>query len=441
MTDELHYWLTPEYRDKYSDKDREASAEKGHAMPDGSYPIEDKEDVENAIKAVGRGNADHDAIRKHIIKNAKRLGCSNLIPDNWNSDGSLKQETSTTAEVELREEGESTATTLTATAAGGVATPVTVTRRRKERHRVVPLMPEIRHFKASGLEIREQSKTNEIVISGTPIVYDTPYSVYDMFGEFEERMAVGVASEVLERGADVRFLFNHDDLPMARTISGTMTLTDSPRALEFEARLDARQQIANDLAIAVERGDVTQMSCGFIVARDEWDEDMEHRTVLQFADLLDVSAVTYPASPTTSVQIAKRMALEMPVESRARIRKLYAEVRAGHRLTEEEERDLVAAWTPLHSQHAPDGWLVTDSANDSPAPSANGDGTVGGNAAEGNIATEDGTGYRDADDEAETRADEDEAETTEAPEEESTTRTASALRLQLEARSRLRKAA
>jgi phage head maturation protease len=125
--------------------------------------------------------------------------------------------------------------------------------KRKPRRRSVPLQPEVRHFKTTGLEIREKSNTNELIISGSPIVYNTPYRVVDMFGEFQERMAPGVASAALARGADVRFLVNHEGLALARSTSGTMTFTDTPTALTFEARLDARQQMANDLAIAVER--------------------------------------------------------------------------------------------------------------------------------------------------------------------------------------------
>lgn len=80
--------------DKYSADDRKTMAGKGQAMPDGSYPIADEEDLNNAIHAVGRGNADHDAIRAHVIKRAAALGKSDAVPDNWNSDGSLKSESS-----------------------------------------------------------------------------------------------------------------------------------------------------------------------------------------------------------------------------------------------------------------------------------------------------------------------------------------------------------
>jgi HK97 family phage prohead protease len=175
-----------------------------------------------------------------------------------------------------------------------------MTTRKKRRHSALEPITEIRHFKATGLEVREAKNTNHIVVSGMPIVYNAPYTVHDNFGKFTERMMPGVASNVLDT-ADVRFLFDHSGLPLARTTAGTLSLRDSDKGVLIEARLDARQQLANDLGIAIERGDVSQMSCGFIVARDEWDEAMEDRSIHEFRSLLDVSAVTYPASPTTTI--------------------------------------------------------------------------------------------------------------------------------------------
>ncbi|WP_254068777.1 hypothetical protein [Streptomyces sp. TM32] len=71
---------------------REAAAE-GAALPDGSYPIKTKADLRKAIRAVGRGGADHDKIRKHVMKRAKALGLEAMVPKNWNADGSLKTAT------------------------------------------------------------------------------------------------------------------------------------------------------------------------------------------------------------------------------------------------------------------------------------------------------------------------------------------------------------
>jgi HK97 family phage prohead protease len=290
-----------EIRTKYTQKERDEMAGT-EAMADGSYPIKDADDLAKAISAVGRGGADHDAIRKHVMARAAALGLSKEIPENWNADGSLKQENAAR------------------------------TRRRKERHRAIPLDREVRHFVATGLEVRAQGDSDEITITGKPIMYETPYTVRDAFGEFEERMMPGCASDLLERGTDCRFLLNHDGLPMARTTAGTLRLWDTPEALNFEAKLDARQQLASDFAIAVERGDITQMSVGMIVGRDEWGvaEGRETRDVHALDDLLDVSGVTYPASPTTSIEIARRMALEVPVESQARVRRLEVDLRSGN---------------------------------------------------------------------------------------------------------------
>lgn len=79
-----------------STEKRKKATEAGHALPDGSYPIETTDDLDKAISAVGRAGgkagteADRNKVRRHIIKQAKRLGAQDKIPDTWNSDGTLK---------------------------------------------------------------------------------------------------------------------------------------------------------------------------------------------------------------------------------------------------------------------------------------------------------------------------------------------------------------
>ncbi|MFE4867725.1 DUF4258 domain-containing protein [Streptomyces sp. NPDC056682] len=62
-----------------------------NAAGDPSYPIKSKSDLRKAIRAVGRGGADQDKIRAHIVARAQALGLSSMIPDNWNKDGSMKE--------------------------------------------------------------------------------------------------------------------------------------------------------------------------------------------------------------------------------------------------------------------------------------------------------------------------------------------------------------
>lgn len=71
----------------------------GKAMPapgdrPGRFNIENKSDLQKAILAVGRVRPNTEEargqVRRFIIKRAAELNLSNLVPANWNADGSLK---------------------------------------------------------------------------------------------------------------------------------------------------------------------------------------------------------------------------------------------------------------------------------------------------------------------------------------------------------------
>jgi len=72
-----------------STEERQEMARKGEAMPDGAYPIGTRDELVKAIKAVGRGNAPGSTIRRHIMKRARALGATDLIPESWTSSGQL----------------------------------------------------------------------------------------------------------------------------------------------------------------------------------------------------------------------------------------------------------------------------------------------------------------------------------------------------------------
>lgn len=67
---------------KFTTEQRKKMAEEGKAMPDGSYPIDNKTDLMNAIRSWGRGGADS-KVKAHIKRRANALGASDMIPDNW----------------------------------------------------------------------------------------------------------------------------------------------------------------------------------------------------------------------------------------------------------------------------------------------------------------------------------------------------------------------
>lgn len=72
----------------YSGDEREAMAKKGEAMPDGSYPIADKDDLEDAVQAYGRAK-NKTEVKAHITKRAKALKATDQLPEDW--EGSTKK--------------------------------------------------------------------------------------------------------------------------------------------------------------------------------------------------------------------------------------------------------------------------------------------------------------------------------------------------------------
>lgn len=138
----------------------------------------------------------------------------------------------------------------------------------------------------------------------------------EMWG-FREKIAPGAFSGVLDH--DVRCLFNHDDdHVLGRTTAGTLRLREDDRGLHMECDLPDTQ-LARDLAVSIERGDISGQSFSFTTDSDEWHmEDGVHvRTVVKVRGLFDVGPVTYPAYPDTDVSARSEQFIPRPPESAA----------------------------------------------------------------------------------------------------------------------------
>lgn len=78
-----------EIKRMYSREQRQAMAESGEAMEDGSFPIADEADLRNAIQAHGRAG-DIEAAKAHIRKRAEELNLEDMIPAEWNGESADK---------------------------------------------------------------------------------------------------------------------------------------------------------------------------------------------------------------------------------------------------------------------------------------------------------------------------------------------------------------
>lgn len=164
-------------------------------------------------------------------------------------------------------------------------------------------------------EIRSEQNEDEVgIIHGRPIVYDS-------------RTDLGYFDEVIERGAldeadlkDVRFLVNHDTsmIPLARSrnnnANSTMQMTVDAQGMAIRVNLDTKNNSdSRSLYSAIERGDITGMSFMFSVDEDRWTElesDHPTRHITKISNVVEVSAVTFPAYEDTSISARNKEALE-----------------------------------------------------------------------------------------------------------------------------------
>ena len=167
---------------------------------------------------------------------------------------------------------------------------------------------ELRNKYGENVELRtaevRAAGDDSLVIEG----YAANFEQRTDLGYFKEEIARGAFDDVMED--DVRLLLNHEGAPMARTTNGTLELSIDDTGLKYRAAL-ADTQDGRDLYKLIKRGDISQSSFAFTIAEQEWSEDRSTRTVTKMARLLDVSPVTYPAYPTTTVA-ARQMAEVKP---------------------------------------------------------------------------------------------------------------------------------
>ena len=151
---------------------------------------------------------------------------------------------------------------------------------------------------AQPLEVRED-ENQAIRVSGYAAVFGEETNIAGMFTEVIEQ---GAFTNALERQDDVVFLINHDGLPLARTRSGTLRLTQDERGLFMETELDGSDPDVRSIVPKMKRGDLDKMSFAFIPTRQEWDDsgDMPKR-MIQDLQLHDVAIVTTPAYDGTEI--------------------------------------------------------------------------------------------------------------------------------------------
>lgn len=190
-----------------------------------------------------------------------------------------------------------------------------------------PTAPPARHKPArevracKGIEIRESKTDGSIgVLAGYAATFNQRSEVmYD----FVEIVKPGAFKRSLDGGEDVRALAHHQSAGIiGRRSAKTLRVSEDAKGLAVEIDVPDTT-VGRDLITLVKRGDITGMSFGFQTVQDNWTwEQLQGQPKLFIRELIDVdlfevSAVTWPAYPSTSVEarsleeFAKRVIAEL----------------------------------------------------------------------------------------------------------------------------------
>jgi HK97 family phage prohead protease len=158
---------------------------------------------------------------------------------------------------------------------------------------------ETRIYPFTELEVRRVEGELPKLI-GYAAVFD---SLSEDLGGFREKIAPGTFKKSI-RKHDIRALWNHDpNFVLGRKKSKTLKLKEDEHGLKMTVT-PPDTQWARDLLTSIDRGDVDQMSFGFRTILDEWEQKKKETIrTLKEVELVDVSPVTYPAYPDTTIAL------------------------------------------------------------------------------------------------------------------------------------------
>ena len=147
----------------------------------------------------------------------------------------------------------------------------------------------------------------ELRSDGEPVELVGHAAVFNQIGDggwFKEKIDPGAFKDSIPVD-DIRALINHNPgFVLGRNMSGTLTLKEDEEGLAVRI-LPPNTQYAKDLIVSIDRGDITQMSFGFITLEDKWEEKKDEipiRTLVK-VKLFDVSPVTFPFYEGTDIAL------------------------------------------------------------------------------------------------------------------------------------------
>lgn len=192
-----------------------------------------------------------------------------------------------------------------------------------------------REFRAMNMTATDTENEEERIVEGYATTFDEPYYLYTVYDKDGNDSAI--VYEEVDRDAfrnadlsDVIMQYDHQGRVFARLSNNTLSLEEDEHGLKVRAYLGGTE-LGRQLYDEIRGGYTNKMSFGFSISKDHVERHDNGRDYIRKIDgikkLYDVSAVSYPQNPFTSISESTRAAIDGEID------KLEQE-----RLTEEIQR-------------------------------------------------------------------------------------------------------
>lgn len=153
------------------------------------------------------------------------------------------------------------------------------------------------------MEVRAEGENPSYMVEGYASTFET-YTLFESDGiEYKERILPEAFDDC--DFSDVIFLKDHEGTVFARTKNKTLSLDVNDNGLFTRADL-SKTSASREMFEEISTGMYSQMSFAFIVDDDEYNSTEHLRTIRHIKKIFDVSAVSFPANPTTDISVATR---------------------------------------------------------------------------------------------------------------------------------------
>ena len=179
-----------------------------------------------------------------------------------------------------------------------------------------------REYRNMTYEVRQDGAEPSFLVEGYASTFE-PYKLFEMDGvPIYERIEPTAFDET--DMTDIVYRIDHEGKVFARSSAGTIKLDIDEHGLHQVTDL-GRTKAGQEHFEEIKAGNYPQMSFAFTVAEDHYDADTRTRIIDRIGKVFDISAVSFPANPTTELHVRDYFNGVIEAEKAAEAERLKAE--------------------------------------------------------------------------------------------------------------------